>query len=188
MADRLILERLEFDGYCGIVDSERLHPQPMAVDLELTLDMTQAAATDDLARTVDYAQVAGDIVSIAQSERFHLVETLAERLADAVLSKYPIRGLTLWVRKLAPPLKYVRGSVGARIVRDAAGSGNTHAPAQWLLEHRHLLTYGKTLDVASGRGRNTIYLAQEGFSVDAWDRDADSLRELEQKAGSLGLT
>jgi len=190
--DRLVVEHLAFDGYCGVTEVERLHPQPMAVDLELTIDMASAAAADDLGRTVDYAHVAEDMSAIAGSERFHLIEALAERLANAILSKYPVRELELWVRKLAPPLKPVKGSVGVCITRragfvDAPSHVAQELPAEWLLEHTHLLKSGRALDLASGRGRNTLYLAQEGFSVEAWDWDPESLRSLEDKAANLGL-
>src|SRR5205823_4932388 len=88
--DRLVIEHLAFDGYCGVTEAERLHPQPMAVDLKLSIDTASAAADDDLDRTVDYGHVAEDVSAIAGSERFHLIEALAERLAEAILSKYPV--------------------------------------------------------------------------------------------------
>jgi len=51
-------------------------------------------------------------------------------------------------------------------------------PAQFLVDHVHLLPKGRALDVAAGRGRNTLYLAQQGFSVHAIDRDAAALQTL----------
>ena len=45
MDDRLIIERLEFQGYCGVSEAEREAPQLMAVDLELSLDMTDRKST-----------------------------------------------------------------------------------------------------------------------------------------------
>src|SRR5262245_49992858 len=52
-------------------------------------------------------------------------------------------------------------------------------PAQFLVEHIHRLPKGKALDVASGRGRNALYLAQQGFIVHAIDRDATALQTLQ---------
>lgn len=51
-------------------------------------------------------------------------------------------------------------------------------PAQFLVERLHLLPQGKALDVAAGRGRNALYLAEQGFSVHAIDRDAMALQTL----------
>jgi SAM-dependent methyltransferase len=55
-------------------------------------------------------------------------------------------------------------------------------PAQFLVDHIHLLPKGKALDVASGRGRNTLYLAQEGLAVHAIDRDTTALQTLRSLA------
>ncbi len=187
MDDRLIIERLEFQGYCGVSEAEREAPQPMAVDLELSLDMALAAAADDLARTVDYLKVAEQVLAIVQTQRFHLLETMAERLAQAILSEFPVAEVTLWVRKLKPPVKGVRESTGAKITRQATDDPHGGRPADWLVRHRPLYAPGRALDLACGRGRNSVYLARESFQVAAWDRDAEALEELRSTAESLGL-
>ncbi len=187
MDDRLIIERLEFQGWCGVSEAEREAPQPMAVDLELSLDMAPAAATDDLVRTVDYLRVTERVLAIAQAQRFHLLETMAERMAYAILSEFPVAEVTLWVRKLKPPVKGVRESTGAKITRQAADDPHGTRPADWLVRHRPLYMPGRALDLACGRGRNALYLAREGFQVEAWDRDAGTLEELRSTAGSMGL-
>lgn len=186
MDDRLIIERLEFQGYCGVSEAEREAPQPMAVDLELALDMTPAAAMDDLARTVDYLAVTERVLAIARNQRFHLLETMAERMAHAILSEFPVAEATLWVRKLKPPVTGVRESTGAKITRQAADDPHGVRPAGWLVQHRPLYAPGRALDLACGRGRNAIYLAREGFQVEAWDRDAEALEELRSATESLG--
>jgi FolB domain-containing protein len=186
--DRLVIERLEFQGYCGVSDNEREAPQPMAVDLELTLDMTRAAATDDLHDTVDYIQITEQVLAIAQTERFRLLETLAERLAQAILDGFAVSEVELWVRKLKPPVHGVRESTGARITRQARGGTHGDRPADWLMQHRSLLPPGRALDLACGRGRNALYLAREGFQVEAWDRDTEALSALSDRAKALDLS
>jgi dihydroneopterin aldolase len=187
MGDRLIIERLEFQGYCGVTEAEREAPQPMAVDLELALDMAPAAATDDLVRTVDYITVTERVLAIAHNQRFHLLETMAERMAQAVLSEFPVAEVTLWVRKLEPPVKGVRESTGAKITRQAPDDPHGVRPADWLVRNRTLYAPGRTLDLACGRGRNALYLAQEGFQVEAWDRDTEALEALRVTVESSGL-
>lgn len=188
MDDRLIIERLEFQGYCGVSEAEREAPQPMAVDLELALDMAPAAATDDLARTVDYLRITERVLAIARKQRFHLLETMAERVAQAILSEFPVAEVTLWVRKLKPPVKGVRESTGAKITRQAADDPHGVRPADWLVRHRPLYAPGRALDLACGRGQNAVYLAREGFSVEAWDRDVESLEGLRSTTDALGLS
>lgn len=189
MSDRLVIERLEFEGFCGLTETERNKPQPMAVDLDLLLDLSKAASTDNVSDTVDYAQVTAEIIAIGQHEQFALIEAFAERIAQAILAKHRVQELDLWVRKLRPPVKSVQGSVGARITRRRGADADDHheAPAQWLLDHRHLLRIGRVLDLACGQGRNALYLAKEGFQVEAWDRHKESLDALESKARPLGL-
>ncbi len=188
MNDRLIVERLEFMGHCGVSAEERDAPQPMALDLDMVFDMAPAAATDDLARTVDYTRVTGQILSLVQTERFQLLETLAERIAALILEGFPVAEVTIWARKLKPPVHGVRDSTGVRITRESGGDPHGLRPAGWLVEHSRLITPGRALDVACGRGRNSLYLARNGFQVDAWDRDAAALEELGKAADAADLS
>ncbi|MFJ5445204.1 class I SAM-dependent methyltransferase [Methylobacillus methanolivorans] len=62
----------------------------------------------------------------------------------------------------------------------------TSQPSIWLMQHSHYIkTGGKVLDVASGHGRNAIWLAQQGFKVTAVDRDAAALSTLKNQAPSV---
>src|SRR2546428_7128221 len=160
----------------------------MAVDLELFCDMRLAAATDDVAHTVDYTQVADRVLPIAQPDRFHLLEALADRLAQAMLAEFSGSAVELWVRKLKPPVHGVRESTGARITRQAVSGAHGERPADWLTQHRHFLTPGHALDLACGHGRHTLYLAQEGFRVEAWDRDAAALEAVGGPGPTLGVS
>jgi tellurite methyltransferase len=61
-------------------------------------------------------------------------------------------------------------------------------PAPWLVDHRHLLPpVGRALDVAAGRGRHALWLAQRGYETTAIDRDAGALQELREAAARLGV-
>ena len=58
-----------------------------------------------------------------------------------------------------------------------------HSPVPWLTENRHLLPQsGIALDVACGRGRHALWLADQGFLVRAVDRDADAIALLNDEA------
>lgn len=61
-------------------------------------------------------------------------------------------------------------------------------PAQFLVESLHRLPRGRALDVAAGRGRNALYLAKQGFSVHAIDRDAIALQTLRSFAEERKLS
>jgi FolB domain-containing protein len=190
MADRLVIERLEFEGFVGIEERERTAPQPLAVDVELFFDFSQASSTDNLKDTVDYAAVAGTIVATAKAEQFVLIETLGERLAELILAEYPVIEVSMWVRKLRPPIHHSVGSVGARIARPSSTGHHEdeQSAASWLVEHRALLKTGRALDLAAGQGRNALYLVQEGFEVEGWDRDEQCLETLAANARARGLS
>ena len=62
------------------------------------------------------------------------------------------------------------------------------APATWLTMHWRWLPPGDALDLACGRGRHALWLAQQGWRVTALDRDAGALRELDNEARDRGLS
>lgn len=64
---------------------------------------------------------------------------------------------------------------------------NSHQPASLLVENLELLPGGKALDLACGKGRNSLYLAEQGWEVEAVDISQDALGELEARAKEAGL-
>ncbi|MGH7166019.1 MAG: dihydroneopterin aldolase [Nitrospiraceae bacterium] len=183
MAERLVIERLEFQGHIGVTPDERDETQPIGVDVELDYpagSLDAAAAAEDLSRTVDYARVAERLVEVGTSRAYHLMETLAEGLTGMLFAEFPISGVCLWVRKMAPPVNAVHGSVGVRVERTRAShlTRIEPRPAHFLVEQLHRLPRGQALDVAAGTGRNALYLAAHGYPVDAIDRDDEALARL----------
>lgn len=190
MPERLLIERLEFQGHCGITDAERESSQTIAVDLELEYQGDRgriAAHTGEIAHAVDYAKVVERVIAIGEGEQYKLLETLAERVASMVFAEFPVSSIHLWVRKVAPPVSHIRGSVGVRMDRTRASTMTEGEPAKFLLEMMPHLPRGNALDVAAGRGRNALYLAEQGYSVDAIDRDERELAELLSAAQARNL-
>lgn len=192
MADQIVIERLEFQGRCGITAEERATPQPMAADV--TLDCPSAAweaavAADAIQQAVDYAAVSARIVEVGATEAFSLLETMAERLSALLFAEFPITGLRLWLRKTLPPVRDVRGSVGVSVQRNrtAPMAHPLPLPARFLVEHEQVLPKGAVLDLAAGRGRNALYLASRGHAVEAVDRDQEALEALAAAARQRNL-
>ncbi|MGW8591960.1 dihydroneopterin aldolase [Dietzia sp. NPDC055340] len=89
MADRIELTGLRVRGNHGVFEHEKRDGQDFLVDLVLWTDFTAAAASDDLADTVDYgalAQFAHDVVSGPACD---LIETVASRIADGIMDMAP---------------------------------------------------------------------------------------------------
>ncbi len=85
MADTLSLRGLHFDCILGVYHHERLTPQPIELDVSLTLDVTTAARQESIATTVDYARLAGELRFLLSHSHFLLLESAAEAVAAWVL-------------------------------------------------------------------------------------------------------
>lgn len=116
-ADRIVLRGLRAHGWHGVLDAERQTGQPFGVDLELELDTRAAAASDDLADTVDYSAVARAAVGVLTGEPVALVETLAERVAGVVLADRRVEAVTVTVHKPHAPLDVVFDDVAVVVRR-----------------------------------------------------------------------
>jgi dihydroneopterin aldolase len=87
------------------------------VDVALGVDTAAAAATDDLARTVDYSAVAADVVAIVATGSLDLIETLAQRIADACLARDLVEAVEVVVHKPDAPVGVPFDDVSVTIVR-----------------------------------------------------------------------
>ena len=121
MADSIQLWGIQVPAALGVTEAERLLRRPVEIDLELETDLYRAAASDDLPDTVDYVAVFEVISRIAGREH-HLVETLAERICEALLSAFPrVDQVRIDARKVAPLPGAVR-SAGVRLARRRTGA------------------------------------------------------------------
>jgi dihydroneopterin aldolase len=114
--DLVFIEDLNIQTVIGIFDWEREIKQTVSLDLEMGFDIRGAAQTDSIEDTLDYKAVAKRLIDFVESSEFQLVETLAERCAEIVLTEFPVCWLKL---KLGKP-GAVRGSsaVGVIIERE----------------------------------------------------------------------
>ena|SRR5215813_12843956 len=103
-SDILFVEDIRFYGHHGATAAEQEVGAWYSVDVELALDLTPAALSDDLEATVDYGQVVHRVVAVATEQRVRLLERLAGLLTEALLREYPAREVTIRVRKVTPPL------------------------------------------------------------------------------------
>ena len=87
--DRILLEGMVFHGRHGTLPAERELGQPFVVDVELRLNLRPAGLSDDLAQTVDYGEVHRRAKEIVEGPPVNLTETVAERIAAAVLVEHP---------------------------------------------------------------------------------------------------
>lgn len=115
--DRVFIEGIQFYGYHGLVEEERRLGQRFLVDVELSMDLRPASGSDDLSASIDYAEVLRLVREIGEREQYRLLEALAERVAAALLERFPAAGVRVRARKPAPPLPGAFESVGVEIAR-----------------------------------------------------------------------
>jgi dihydroneopterin aldolase len=113
--DRIFLRGLTCECVIGFIDWERRVKQTVVLDIELPVDCTRAAASDEVADTLDYKKIAKRVLGFIEASDFKLVETLAHRLALTILEEF---GLP-WVRLSLNKPGAIRGSrdVGVTIER-----------------------------------------------------------------------
>jgi len=116
-ADVIELRGLRALGICGALPEEQVRLQPLEVDLDVEADLRAAGASDALEDTIDYGALAAVVERVITSERFTLLERLAQRLCDVVLVDERITRVTVSVRKLRPPVPQQLDTSGVRLVR-----------------------------------------------------------------------
>ena len=87
--DRIVLQGMIFFGRHGTLPAEREMGQRFVVDLDLHCDLRPAGRSDDLTQTVDYSAVYRQVRAIVEGPPVGLTETVAERIAAAILEGYP---------------------------------------------------------------------------------------------------
>jgi|AP12_2_1047962.scaffolds.fasta_scaffold18972_2 7,8-dihydroneopterin aldolase/epimerase/oxygenase len=121
MSDCIFLRGMEFAGRHGVSDEERSEAQVIELDVELQLDLRQAGLSDDLAQTVDYAEVFELCRAIVEERSFRLLEGMAEQIAAGVLERFhSAERVVITVRKPGVPLDGIVEHAGVTIERDRA--------------------------------------------------------------------
>ena len=110
--DLVFIEDLRIQTVIGIFDWEREITQTISLDLQMAFDISRAAASDDIADTLDYKSVSKRLIQFVEGSEFQLVEALAEHCANIVLNEFPVTWLHL---KLSKP-GAVRGSSAVGVI------------------------------------------------------------------------
>lgn len=118
LSDTVSLRGLRVRGRHGVFDFERRSGQDFVVDVELEFDQRPAAASDDVADTVDYGELAAALAAVVSGEPVNLIETLAARLAGVCLADARVRATTVTVHKPQAPIPLTFDDVAVTIRRE----------------------------------------------------------------------
>ena len=97
--DRIYIEGLEVFALIGVYDWERLAPQRLLVDVTLFYDLAKAAKSDNVADTLNYAEVASCIEAVAAASQFELIEALAHAMVEAIFAQFGLAKICLKLSK-----------------------------------------------------------------------------------------
>lgn len=97
--DIIYLRDLRIDTVIGVFDWERQVTQTISFDLEMATDIRRAAASDDIADTLDYKAVSKRLLDFVGESRYQLVETLAEKVAEVVMSEFNVPWIKVTLNK-----------------------------------------------------------------------------------------
>jgi dihydroneopterin aldolase len=101
--DHIRIEQLELQARVGVTDAERSQSQRLAVSLSLWPRNLLVDLGDDLQKTINYSEVCEETKNFMLARSDKLIETLADHLAAHLLSRFPIRRITIEIRKFVRP-------------------------------------------------------------------------------------
>ena len=88
--DTVYVHGLTVDTVIGIFDWEREIRQTVVLDVEMAVDISPSAATEDIDRTVSYKDVSDRLTQFVDQSEFLLVETMAEQIAGLILTEFAV--------------------------------------------------------------------------------------------------
>lgn len=118
MTDRITLTGLRVFGRHGVFEHERADGQEFVVDVTVWLDLTTAAASDDLAETLHYGELALLAADIVGGRPYRLIETVAGRIADEAMKDERLRAVEVTVHKPSAPIPVTFADVAVTIRRE----------------------------------------------------------------------
>lgn len=121
MADRIELIGLEAYGYHGVYEHEKKAGQKFLVDMVVWTDFSAAAASDSIADTISYVDLADIAVELVKGPGNDLIETLAANIADRIVELDGVLATEITVHKPQAPIEYPFADV--RVVARRSSKG-----------------------------------------------------------------
>jgi dihydroneopterin aldolase len=123
VTDRIELRGLKVRGHHGVFEHERRDGQDFVVDVTVWMDLAPAAASDDLADTLHYGELAERTAEIVGGKPYDLIETVAAKVAEDVMTDARVQAVEVVLHKpRAPiPLEFADVAVVARRSRRNGG-------------------------------------------------------------------
>jgi dihydroneopterin aldolase len=121
MTDRIELRGLKVRGQHGVFDHERRDGQDFIVDVTVWMDLAAAAASDDLTDTLHYGVLAQRVAAIVGGEPYNLIEAVAGRVADDVMTDVRVQAVEVALHKPQAPIPLEFADVSVVVRRSRRG-------------------------------------------------------------------
>ncbi|CAM4039214.1 dihydroneopterin aldolase [Kibdelosporangium persicum] len=118
LSDRITLTGLRVRGNHGVFEHEKRDGQDFVVDITVWLDLTDAAKTDDLAKTMHYGELAERAAAIVAGPARDLIESVAGEIADDVMTDERVTAVEVTVHKPSAPIPLTFADVSVTVRRD----------------------------------------------------------------------
>lgn len=116
--DVIFVEGIEVEALIGVYAHERIHVQPLRMDLRIGTDLVPSGSSDALVDTIDYSQVVEALRSCVTGSRHLLLETLAASLCDMLMARWPaMSSLQLTIHKPVAAAALGCADVGISVTR-----------------------------------------------------------------------
>lgn len=118
MSDRIFLRGIELHAHHGLHEEEARLGQRFIVDVDWWLNAVPAATADDYGATVGYEKVFALVHEVSSGRRFHILEALAQAIAETVLERYPVVDkVRVELHKPSAPIAGIFRDAGVEITR-----------------------------------------------------------------------
>lgn len=122
MSDSIFINGLLIHAHHGVMEHEEKVGQQFIIDLEMSLDLSDAARSDKLADTVSYSAIVETATQAFTARSYRLVEAAAGSIADAILTTFPrVASVRVSVHKPHAPVAAIFGDVGVTLRRSRHG-------------------------------------------------------------------
>jgi len=115
--DKILIAGIDCVAAIGVTPEERTIRQRLLIDVEMSVDTSKAGRSDSLKDAVDYAPVAAAVAEVCAGHHYHLIEAVAARIAERVLSEFPVSEVRIVVRKISPVAEPRVQYVSVEIIR-----------------------------------------------------------------------
>lgn len=113
--DKIFINNLELKTIIGVHDWEKNTPQALLLDIEIETDISGAALSDNIGKTIDYTEIVDLIKKILSAKQFELLESLGEYITAELLRNDMV--LQVWLRISKPGAIPEAKAAGIEITR-----------------------------------------------------------------------